>query len=257
MTISDSLNLSYQKLNNLESYQYIAQRLLAEILSKPISYLFAHPDSDISEEQSVEFIELVDRASSGEPLAYILGHADFYDLRFQVNSHVLIPRPETENLIELALRHFQDLRFKIQDSIIVDVGTGSGCIALTLAKHLPESRIYAIDVSPEALEVARTNARLLDIPNVTFSEGSLLEPLKGVVEPGSVEVIVANLPYISDAEFDQLPQDVRGFEPALALKSGASPDQLNHQLAAQVPHYLRPDGLFAYETTNGRIVTPK
>src|SRR5690606_33778324 len=110
----------------------------------------------------------------------------------QVDPRVLIPRPETEALVDLVLDFTTNDKRQTTNPAIVDVGTGSGCIALTLAKHLPDAQVYALDISPEALKVAQTNARLLSIPKVTFLQGDLLQPLTDVLQPNSVDVIVAN-----------------------------------------------------------------
>lgn len=254
MTISQSLNISQQKLNNLESSNLIATRLLAHILHQPVTFIHAHPEFELDDNQVVVFEKLVDRAATNEPLAYLLGYADFFAHRFEVNQHTLIPRPETEQLVELALKYIQNLQLQTGNLQLIDVGTGSGCITISLALALPQATIYATDVSVEALKVAKANATRLSVTNVVFLTGSLLEPLQGRTEPKSMDIIVANLPYISDSEFQQLPANVRDFEPELALRSGSDPDVLNRQLVEQAQTWLKPGGLLAYETTNGQIV---
>lgn len=254
-TIKSTLLFAEDKLNHLESGNKIALRLLTNILHQPATFIWAHPEQILSDEQHDRFETFVQRASRHEPLAYILGYADFYGLQLQVDERVLIPRPETEQLIDITLEYFRNSKLKTRNSAIVDIGTGSGCIALALAKHLPDMKIYATDISPEALEVAQNNAKCLDISNVTFLLGSLTEPLAGRLQPHSIDVVVANLPYIPDDEFAHLPDTVKNFEPELALRSGPEVDTLNRQLAKQAQRWLKPGGLLTYETANGRIIT--
>jgi release factor glutamine methyltransferase len=302
-TIKYCLGFASSELKLVDSGNLIALRLLGAVMAVPPSYLWAHPEVELTADQLATFKAHVSRAANHEPLAYILGYADFYGYRFQVDQRVLIPRPETEALVDVAvdfakrrgsaIRQKSEVRsqnynskFRITHPVIetrkskienpslpsvlhtpdpvlldiaplriVDIATGSGCLAISIAKQLPEAEIYATDLSPEALEVAQSNAYLLDAAQVTFLLGSLAEPLAGLLGPHSIDVMVANLPYISDDEFEQLPATVRDFEPALALRSGPTPDKLNTKLVAQAAGYLKPGGLLAYETTNGRIIT--
>jgi release factor glutamine methyltransferase len=247
----------------------IIVRLLAEVLGKSTEFVYAHPEFELDNNQAKRLEGLVERAANHEPLAYLLGYKEFYGRNFKVTPDTLIPRPETEQIVEIAIAyvgsrsraqglnapHLLNPRAQALNPILVDVGTGSGAIALTLAKELPNAQIYGLDISRSALKVARSNASLLDVLSTVFLLGSLLEPLEGVIRPNTVDVIVANLPYISDNEFDNLPPEVRNFEPELALKSGSDPDTLNRILVDQSKKWLKPGGLLVYETTNGQIVS--
>lgn len=254
MTYSNALSLASHKLKDIDSGNFISLSLLAHVVHKPSTYVWAHPELDLTVAQMQCFAGLIDRAFEHEPLAYLLGYTEFYGLNFMVDRRVLIPRPETEALVDLALGYINSSKLETDNLHLVEVGTGSGCLAISLAKRLPKAKIIAIDASSEALEVAQSNAKALKATQVNFMLGSLLTPLAGHLEPHCVDVIVANLPYISDAEFDHLPATVRNYEPVVALKSGRTADALNKQLVKQAKQWLKPAGLLAYETTNGRIV---
>ena len=243
-----------QALSDEPDYPLSCQLLLASILGKSPSFVYAHPEYVVDGTFRGIFNDGITRLVTGEPLAYVLGYKDFYHHRFLVTPAVLIPRPETEGLIELVRQHMSTHFGELQNkAVIVDVGTGSGCIALSLALLYPHAKVYAIDVSRDALKVARLNAQGLSVHNITFLHGSLLGPLDGLLEPHSVDVIVANLPYISDEEYDQLPKNIRDFEPALALRSGIDPDTLNNRLLKQAKVWMKSQGLLVYESTNGKI----
>jgi release factor glutamine methyltransferase len=212
------------------------------------------------------FHSLVERCAGGEPLAYVLGHKEFYDLDLACDSRALIPRPETELLVETVLNKYQISNCKLQTPAltctcakaqrrrecvtvgasvakIADIGTGSGCVALTLAAHRPEAVVYAVDVSADALGLARQNAQRCGLAGrITFLQGDLLEPL-----PEAVNVIAANLPYVTTPEWEVLPSHIRLHEPRLALDGGRDGLELVRRLLAQAPGRLLPGGLVALE----------
>jgi release factor glutamine methyltransferase len=217
MTIEEALRWGRRRLATSPTPHQDARLLLRGVLGVDHAYLAGHPEQLLTADQEEKFRALVARAVEGEPIPYILGEADFYGLRFKVTPAVLIPRPETELLLEAALEWA-----KSHDAQrIVDVGTGSGCIAITLAQHLPQVRIAATDVSPEALAIARQNASRHQVADrIDFFQGSLLQP---VVE--SIDLLVANLPYVSDEEWTSLDDTIKWYEPAGALRGG--PDGLH------------------------------
>jgi release factor glutamine methyltransferase len=203
-----------------------AQTLLAQVLTVERAYLLAHPEHELSPQQEQQFNLLVDRLVAGEPLPYILGRRAFYDRDFAVSPAVLIPRPETELLLEQALA-FMNLH---PASVVVDVGTGSGALAVTLAALCPQARVYATDISYDALAVARHNAEIHSA-NVTFLQGNLLEPR---IERGiKADLIMANLPYIPSDDLPNLA--VSRYEPRLALDGGVDGLDLIRQLLQQTP----------------------
>jgi len=204
-----------------------AELLLAHALETTRAHLLARLEQAIAPEVAARYAANVARRAQHEPLAYILGHAEFYGLDFLVDRRVLIPRHETEMLVDLALQAAR--RAARISLVIVDAGTGSGAIALSLAQHLPQVQIFATEISPDALAVARVNAAHLRLETrVMFLPGDLLEP---VTEP--FDLLVSNLPYIPSKRFDQLPREVRAFEPRIALDGGADGLTVMRRLLAQ------------------------
>jgi len=217
-----------------------AEVLLAKILATDRTWLIAHPQQPLTPAQTQQFRTLIERRVRHEPLAYITGERWFYDILLHVSPATLIPRPETEELVNLALSWLQ----AHPQAIVADIGTGSGAIALALAKHAPSPvHIFATDISVAALTVARENARRLQLEQrIIFLQGDILTAL-----PEPVNLIVANLPYVAERDRATLMPEVRDFEPQNALFSG--PAGLNHmqRLLSQAPAYLRPGGAMLLE----------
>lgn len=225
----------------IESPRLDAEVLLAHCLDVSRGYLLAHPTQALSPQQSVSYGELVRRRAGREPLAYLTGRRWFYGLDLLVTPAVLIPRPETEMLVEMALGWLALQR--PDGAVVVDVGTGSGAIAIALAVHTsPRVQILATDISQQALAVARTNAERHCPGRITFSPGDLLAP-----PVGPVDLILANLPYVAEAERSALMPEVRDHEPAVALFAGDDGLRLIDRLLAQAPSYLRPAGAIFLE----------
>ena len=223
----------------VDSPELDAELLLAHVLNVERSWLLAHPEFQPDPKQQARFRRLLARRVAREPLAYITGQRWFYDILLHVPPGVLIPRLETEELVERALNWLLDH----PRAVVVDVGTGSGAIALAVAKHAPQAIIYATDDNPFALDVALENAHRLNLgQRITFLSGDLLAPL-----PEPVDLILANLPYISLHLRPGLMPEVRDFEPPEALFSGES--GLGHiaRLLAQARHHIRPGGMILVE----------
>ncbi|MEN6349693.1 MAG: peptide chain release factor N(5)-glutamine methyltransferase [Syntrophomonas sp.] len=216
-----------------------AEVLLARILEKDRVYLYAHFDKPVNRDEREQFRHYIIRRVKGEPVAYITGHKEFMSLDFQVNPAVLIPRPETELLVELAL----DLAGGMNEVRICDVGTGSGAIAISLAAYCPTARVFATDISPEALKIARGNAARYG-DKVSFHQGDLLSPLQ---DKGSFDIIVANLPYIAEAEFRELEPGVREYEPSGALLAPGDGLDIYRRLVPQALKVLSPGGYILME----------
>ena len=223
-----------------------AELLLAHAMGLTRARLLAQFDRELSPAELARYRQLIERRRAHEPVAYIVGHQEFYGLDFYVDRRVLIPRPETELLVERAIKlagEVGDRGYGLYPLTLADVGTGSGAIAVSLAVHLPQATIYALDSSAEALEVAARNVRRHGIEGrVHLLRGDLLSPL-----PEPVDLIVANLPYVSEAELAELPPQIRRYEPLSALDGG--PDGLRHirRLLAQAGGYLRPQGAILLE----------
>ncbi len=206
--------------------------------------LYTSFDEEPDEQVRKSFREMVKRRADGEPVAYLVGHKEFYAASFEVNADVLIPRPETEHLVVAALDRAKE--FKVASLRIADVGTGSGIIAVVMAKQLPNSHITAIDVSPLALQVARRNALLHAIPEsqINFVEGDLLT---GCEPEQQFELILSNPPYISDSEYAALEKTVRDFEPQSALVAGPEGSELIVKLIKQAHPRLISGGFLIFE----------
>lgn len=230
MTIQDLLAAYSQKIKKIDPafYNLEAEILLSRVLKKPRAYLLAHGDQKLAQNQISKFKALAKKRLEGVPLAYLLGSQNFYGFDFYVNKNVLIPRPETELLIanyELIINNLKN-----KNILTIDVGTGSGCIAITLAKLFKKKNIkfLATDISPKALLVAKKNAKKNGVSkNIKFLPGDLLEPIlknKKLVISNYSLVITANLPYLTPSQFKNSPTIQK--EPKLALVSGA--DGLEH-----------------------------
>ena len=216
-----------------------AATLLAALLRCDQAALIAHGDDPLAPEMWTQYQQWVFRRSQGEPLAYILGYQWFYGLKLHVTPDVLIPRPETETLVEVALADIRAL--PSSQPRVVDVGTGSGAIALAIAAHAPRCWVLGTDISPRALRVAAYNARALRIP-IHFAVADLLTPLRG-----PFDLIAANLPYVGYEEADILDPAVRLYEPPEALWGGTHGLEIVARLVEQVPRRLAPKGVLLLE----------
>lgn len=220
--------------------------LLGHVLGVARAHMIAHPAQALTPAQAAQFRDLVARRAAGTPIAYLIGTHPFYDLPADliVTPDVLIPRPETEHLIEAA----RDWARGRDVACIADIGTGSGAIAVTLARHVPGARVWAVDVSPDALAVARRNAARYAVQErITFAQGDLLAPL--VAAGVTCDLIAANLPYIPSAEVDTLV--VTAHEPRRALDGGADGLDLIRRLLDGVPRVLAAGGLLLLEFRAG------
>lgn len=200
----------------------------------------------LTPDQETAFGRLLERRGRAEPIAYLIGRREFMGLDFAVDPRVLIPRPETEMMVERVLG-FSNKK------IIIDVGTGSGAVAVSLATFLPDTQIYATDISAQALEVAQKNASRHQVrERVAFCRGDLLEPLRGLGLEGRVDVVTANLPYVPTGELPELMPDVRLYEPALALDGGIDGLDLYRRLIPAAREFLAPRGHLLMEITPGQ-----
>jgi release factor glutamine methyltransferase len=270
MAVNAFLFETAQRLQNIsDTPELDSQVLLAHILDRPRSWLLAHPEADLSPLQQATLIEALYRLERGEPLPYVLRHREFFGLDFIVTPDVLIPRPETELLVEHALEWLQEHPDR---QSVVDVGTGSGCIAVSLACHVQNLQLLATDISPAALEVAQKNAHQHGVSDrISFSCCDLL-PLENetgsiqhhpssvvrcpffIVRQPAVDLICANLPYIPTSTLQSLP--IYGHEPSLALDGG--PDGLDPicRLLGMLPKAIASGGLclLEIEASQGQAV---
>ncbi len=220
-----------------------AERLLASELRKDRSYLLAHLQDPLRELSEARFLSNIDARASGKPLQYLLGSQEFRGLEFEVTPDVLIPRPETELLVEEALK-----RFSARKSLILDVGTGSGCIAVSLAVSLSQAQILATDLSDAALVVAERNATRLGVADrIQFLRGDLLLPLKPLGLEEKLDCIVSNPPYVAERHLPTLQREVRDWEPRIALSGGSTGLAVYEQLIPESLCYLRTGGFLIAE----------
>ena len=244
MTLKQVLSQAREMLvaNNIEDASLESELLLRHTLNINRVQLYQDLDHELSPEQEPTFWNLIKRRLSHEPTAYIIGHREFYGLDFYVNPHVLIPRPESELLVEMALSLAQNHRV----TTIADIGTGCGAIAINLALHSSQTKIYATDISASALKVALINCKKHGVVNrICLLQGDMLDPL---TKP--VDLIVANLPYVKKAELLRTSQAES--EPLLALNGGPDGLQKIHRLCRQVENKLHPTGYLFLEIGQGQ-----
>lgn len=249
MTLTDKLREVSALLasKGVEDAAKEAEMLITEALCISRSELYSC-DLEISDETSGHIDSLASRRAEGEPIQYIIGHVDFYGLKINVGKGVLIPRPETELLVEETIKQLKK-RFMVHGSrfTVLDLCTGSGCIALCIAKHLPDADVFGTDISEEALKYARDNADLNRIENVTFLQGDLYEPVKGM----RFDIIVANPPYIRRMDIRDLQPEINLWEPVEALDGGEDGLQFYREILCSSANYLSDGGLVIMEVGSG------
>jgi release factor glutamine methyltransferase len=216
-----------------------AEVVLAHALNLTRAQLLARVEGPLTPDQLTRAQRDLDRLVDGEPLAYVVGHKEFYDVDLLTDARALIPRPETECLIEHALQVFTDQ----PAPLVADVGTGCGAIAVTLAKHLPHAKVIATDLSPDALDLARENAQRIDVASrIDFRAGSLLEPISE-----SIDLLTANLPYIDDKDWPYLAKTIRRHEPKMAFIGGPDGLDLVRSLLRDAPRVTHLGSLILLE----------
>lgn len=209
--------------------------------------LFASPQRSIPPKEERSYRRLIQRRLSGVPLAYIIGRKEFWSLSLRIQRGVLIPRPETELLVEKTLGLAAGAK-----ATIVDIGTGSGNIALALAKELPAARIIATDVSARALRIARQNAQAHGLDNITFVRGSLFSALHGLGLEGKCDFVICNPPYVSAAAWNSLPTEIKNHEPRRAFVGGRTGLDFIRRLIKGSPDYLKSRAHLLFEVGYGQ-----
>jgi release factor glutamine methyltransferase len=259
MDIRGALRMGISRLREKQvaSYTLAAELLLLHVLGRDRAWLYAHPEEPINSQELETFLCLISRRANGEPTQHLTGKQEFWSLEFEVTPDVLIPRPETEHVIEVALdrlalrelRAGRPQKTKGEGFLIADIGTGSGCLAIALAKELPAATVYATDISPAALAVARRNAVRHGVEErIRFLESDLSRPISaGGTKESAFDLIVSNPPYIPKRDANTLAREVRDHEPAVALYGGEEGYELYASLIALARRYLRPGGIFVAE----------
>lgn len=236
MRVDQALVLSERLAGLTETPRLDVELLLCHVLQKPRSYLYTWPEKRLSAEQQQAFLSLLARRESGEPVAHLTGERGFWTLALEVNASTLIPRPETELLVEWALQHLPEAGVRM-----ADLGTGTGAIALALASERPDWQIQATELQVSAVELARRNARRLGLDQVEVLQGSWCEPLSG-----HYDLLISNPPYIDPQHPCLIEGDLR-YEPRSALVAPLQGMADILTLIAQAPDYLKPDGWLVFE----------
>jgi release factor glutamine methyltransferase len=224
-----------------------ARILLQKASNLPEETVYARPERKLSRRQERQFYKLISRRRQGFPLAYLTGEKEFWSIPFRVSPGVFIPRPETELVVEKVLE------FSSQgEETIVDIGTGCGNIALSLARELPQAQIMATDTSQKALKVARANAELQNVSQVQFVRGNLFSPLKKLDFKQKCDFIISNPPYVSESEWAELAQEIKNYEPKKAVVAGVTGLEFIQKLIHGAQPFLKPGGYLLVEIGKGQ-----
>ncbi len=251
MKIAEAIAAAAERLaaKGVENARLDAEVLLCHVLDRDRAWLMAHYPDPLDGASRLSYEKDIDRRAKREPLQYITGTQEFWGIPFRVTRDVLIPRPETEMVVEESLTRTSGEACPI----IVDLCTGSGCIAVSLARELPKARIFATDRSGAALALARENAKANGVADrIRFFEGDLFDPLDELDIGGRIDVITANPPYVRESERPGLQPEVRDFEPALALFAGPEGTEVADRILIAAPRYLRAGGLLVMEMGIGQ-----
>lgn len=238
--------------NGVEEARLDAELLLAHALGVERIMLYAGFDRVVAGEELAGFRAMVKERAAGRPAKYIIGRAEFYSLSFAVDERVLIPRPETELLVERALAVMKD-NASGEFQLAVEIGTGSGAVVVALAANFSDAGFIATDLSSKALEVARANAEANKAASrIELLTGDLFDPLRTLALESKVDLVVCNPPYVSQSGWAGLPREIREHEPRQALVAGPAGTEVQERLVCEAPQYLRPGGTLLLEIDNGQ-----
>lgn len=248
--------ISTLKKAEIDSPVINADTLLALVLSCDRTKLYTNPDEILNDSDISRYKKLINERIRHVPLQYITHHAEFMSLDFFVDERVLIPRPETEILVETVLEKARDKQHSDKKVTIIDIGTGSGNIAVSLAKYLSNAEIYASDISQEALAIAMTNVqRHKVVDNVHLLHGDLFDTFSSHIEKGNVDFIVSNPPYVSESEWKNLEPELRDHEPYEALVGGKDGLCFYRQIIEDAHAWLKPEGYLVIEISETQATT--
>ena len=252
VTLAEAINNAATLLSTagITNARLDAEVLLSHIILKDRVWLITHRDDVLDDNHQREFADVIQRRTRREPLQHIIGNQEFWGLEFIVSPDVLIPRPETEFIIEAALAIAQDRNTPVR---IIDLCTGSGCIAVSLAKELTAARVIATDASEKALTVARENTRRHGVSeHIRFLLGDLFEPLEELDIRGQIDIIVSNPPYVQAGDLSTLQPEVRDYEPEMALIAGPEGTEMAKRIIRLAPEYLKKNGALIMEMGLGQ-----
>jgi len=254
MTIVEILNWSthYLEEHQIENPRLNAELLLARSLNLSREGLYVYLNRPLKEEDREKLERVIKRRISGEPLQYLLGHQEFWSIDFKVDPRVLIPRPETELLVEQALLILCESSLE-KPLCALEIGTGSGAIAISLAKELRNILVVATDISREALLLAKENAMSAAVLHqIEFIHGDLFEPFQPLEEKGPFGLVLSNPPYVARSEIQRLAREVKDYEPMVALDGGEDGMEFYRRITSQAPSYLRKGGWLLLEVGKGQ-----
>ena len=245
MVIRELLEIGRDKLMDIKYVDPLKESIyiLSKVLNKDKSFVYINLDKCINDEEEKKYLDIINRRALGEPMSYIFSAKEFMGIDFLVESGVLIPRPETEVLVEYIIDYIKK-DFKEETIRVLDIGIGSGAISLSLAKYCKNSEIVGIDISQEALKIARKNLNILNLKNVEFRESNLFTNIE---KNEKFNIIVSNPPYIKTEVIKDLQIDVKEFEPSLALDGGIDGLDFYRKISSQASSYLVDKGLLIYE----------
>jgi release factor glutamine methyltransferase len=252
VTLAEAINSAAITLSTagITNARLDAEVLLSHSIRKDRVWLITHRDDVLDDEKRRDFDEAIRRRTKREPLQHIIGNQEFWGLEFKVTPDVLIPRPETEFIIEAALAIVQDRNRPVR---IIDLCTGSGCIAVSLAKELTAAHVIATDASEKSLAVARENARNHSVADrIRFLEGDLFEPLEELDIRGQIDIIVSNPPYVRESDLPALQSEVKDYEPLMALIAGPEGTEIAQRIIKHATEYLKKTGALIMEMGLGQ-----
>ncbi|MGB8658120.1 MAG: peptide chain release factor N(5)-glutamine methyltransferase [Candidatus Zixiibacteriota bacterium] len=250
-TCLDILNRAVEKLRSegIDRPRTNAELLLEAVLGVKKIDLYLDRDRALTPQHILKINQFIQERISGKPLQYIVGSTEFFGSEFEVNQSVLIPRPETETLVEIVIDRLKG----IPQPRIIDLGTGSGAIAISLAKNLNGSCLFATDISSDALTLAGRNAKRHRVESqIEFLCGDLFEPLRSKNLEETIDCVVSNPPYVSQEEFARLPKEVRDYEPVVALKSSEDGVSFHRKIVEESLSFLKKGGMLALEVGLGQ-----
>ncbi len=248
MVINNLLKLGLEKLQDMEfsNPQLEVRLILSKLMNVDKSYVYAFGDKEVSEDIANEFIKLIEKRATGYPLQYMLGHTEFMGLDFYVEEGVLIPRPDTEILVEYVLNHIKTKNDE-KEIRVLDLGIGSGAISLSIANYAPNTYVYGVDIDDTPIKVSNINRERLGLKNVEFLKGDLFQPLEDSYFKNSFQIIASNPPYIPKKVILGLQTEVRDFEPRLALDGGEDGLDFYRLITSRAKEFLVDKGLLIYE----------
>ena len=248
MVINELLKLGIVELRDIEfaNPQLEARLILAKILNVDKSYIYTHGEIKVTNEVEYEFLKLMKKRGEGYPFQYIFNEKEFMGLTFYIEEGVLVPRPDTEILVEYIIEYINK-HYKDKKIYLLDMGIGSGAISLSIASFCSEVKVFGVDIGDVPIKIANINKERFKLNNVEFLQGNLFEPLKHLNMEKSFQIIASNPPYIPRKDIDKLQVEVKSYEPRLALDGGIDGLDFYRKISAQAKEFLQSGGLLIYE----------